>query len=294
MRRCPAMDPAKLPALRNQVWQLLVDAQIHRDLALDEAPPTSDDFDNVILHVDGYLCALKDAQIRGGLHVFGQPPADDALVDTVLAVTRLSQGAVPSLRATVADQSRHRTRPRRPRRDRPGRGAVSIVRREPRRIAGWDPDDIDSPTLRWIAATLVPNLRRATDEIDASARRSRAVATCPPDRAARRAAARRTCCRPVATSIPSTRRRSLRRWRGMSAGVLADRLIERHIAETGRVPTTVGLVLWGTAAMRTTGDDIAEALALARRAPDVGGREPPGQRPRSRSPSTSSAGRGST
>ena len=36
----------------------------------------------------------------------------------------------------------------------------------------------------------------------------------------------------------------------------------RHAAETGRPPTTVGLVLWGTAAMRTGGDDAAEALAL--------------------------------
>jgi cobaltochelatase CobN len=43
---------------------------------------------------------------------------------------------------------------------------------------------------------------------------------------------------------------------------LADRLVERHLAETGTHPTTVGLVLWGTAAMRTTGDDVAQALAL--------------------------------
>jgi cobaltochelatase CobN len=43
---------------------------------------------------------------------------------------------------------------------------------------------------------------------------------------------------------------------------LADRLLERHQAEEGRPPRTVGLVVWGTSAMRTGGDDIAEALAL--------------------------------
>ncbi len=43
---------------------------------------------------------------------------------------------------------------------------------------------------------------------------------------------------------------------------LADRLVERHLDETGTYPTTIGLVLWGTAAMRTTGDDVAQALAL--------------------------------
>jgi cobaltochelatase CobN len=43
---------------------------------------------------------------------------------------------------------------------------------------------------------------------------------------------------------------------------LADRLLERHLAEEGTYPSTVGLVIWGTAAMRTAGDDVAEALAL--------------------------------
>jgi cobaltochelatase CobN len=43
---------------------------------------------------------------------------------------------------------------------------------------------------------------------------------------------------------------------------LADRLVERHIAEEGRPPGSVGLVVWGTSAMRTGGDDVAEALAL--------------------------------
>ncbi len=97
-----AMDPAKAPAFRDQVWDLLVNAEIHRDLDLGDAPPPVDAFDEVVLHVDGYLCALKDAQIRGGLHVLGQVPDGETLIDTVLAVTRLPQGAIPSLRATVA------------------------------------------------------------------------------------------------------------------------------------------------------------------------------------------------
>ena len=43
---------------------------------------------------------------------------------------------------------------------------------------------------------------------------------------------------------------------------LADALIERYRREHGRHPRTVGLVIWGTAAMRTHGDDVAQALAL--------------------------------
>jgi cobaltochelatase CobN len=43
---------------------------------------------------------------------------------------------------------------------------------------------------------------------------------------------------------------------------LADALIARHLEEEGTYPDTVGLVVWGTAAMRTAGDDVAEILAL--------------------------------
>ncbi len=43
---------------------------------------------------------------------------------------------------------------------------------------------------------------------------------------------------------------------------LASALVERHLAEEGRYPASVGLVVWGTAAMRTGGDDMAMALAL--------------------------------
>jgi len=43
---------------------------------------------------------------------------------------------------------------------------------------------------------------------------------------------------------------------------LADSLIARHLADEGGYPRCVGLTVWGTSAMRTQGDDIAEVLAL--------------------------------
>ncbi|WP_010115433.1 cobaltochelatase subunit CobN, partial [Burkholderia oklahomensis] len=42
----------------------------------------------------------------------------------------------------------------------------------------------------------------------------------------------------------------------------AQQLIERHLQEHGDYPRAVGLSVWGTATMRTGGDDIAQALAL--------------------------------
>ena len=43
---------------------------------------------------------------------------------------------------------------------------------------------------------------------------------------------------------------------------LAASLLDRYREDTGEWPASVGLSVWGTAAMRTSGDDIAEVLAL--------------------------------
>jgi cobaltochelatase CobN len=255
-----AMDPAKLPALRDQVWALVVEAQIHRDLDLGEHAPDGHEFDDLILHVDGYLCALKDAQIRGALHVLGAPPAGDALVDSVLAITRLPQGPVPSLRATVAAALDVDL-------DRAGRTDTDRVEAECRRrvedvaAAGWAADGVEDPTLRWVAASLVPNLRRASDELDrlVAGLDGRYIPAGPSGAPSRGGAH----VLPTGRNFYSIDPKAIPSPLAWDVGrALAERLVERHVDETGRVPSTVGIVLWGTAAMRTTGDDVAEALAL--------------------------------
>ena len=44
--------------------------------------------------------------------------------------------------------------------------------------------------------------------------------------------------------------------------LLAQGVIDRYVRDEGRVPESVGLSIWGTSAMRTQGDDIAQVLAL--------------------------------
>ena len=65
-------------------------AQLDHDLGLN-APPEEEVFDEFVLHVDGWLCEIKDAQIRDGLHVLGQPPQGEELINLVLAVLRSPQ-----------------------------------------------------------------------------------------------------------------------------------------------------------------------------------------------------------
>lgn len=243
-----ALDPAKLPAIRAQVWDLLVQAELHRDLGVT-AQPDGDEFDDLVLHVDGYLCELKDAQIRGGLHILGRPPEGEAELDLVLAMTRLPQGDVPPLRRP-AD----------------GRHEVDAAEAEARAtLAGIQSDGWtyagEHPTLRWVCDRLVPALRRTTDEFTntRAALDGRHVPAGPSGAPTRGMAH----VLPTGRNFFSVDPKAIPSRLAWDVGQkLAGQLIERHVKEEGRPPATVGLVVWGTAAMRTGGDDVAEALAL--------------------------------
>jgi cobaltochelatase CobN len=252
-----SLDPSKLPALRDRIWEVLTTAAIDRDLGLDDVPD-EDEFDDLLLHVDGYLCELKDAQIRGGLHTLGQPPAGGTLVDLVLAITRLPHGRVPSLRAAVAASLGLDP-------DAPTSfDAIEAPARELVEAAaarGWRADDDDPRTLRWACEWLVPRLARTTDEI-ANLLTGLAGGYVPagPSGALTRGGAH---VLPTGRNFYSLDPKALPTELSWDVGrKLADELLARHVEEEGAYPRTVGLVLWGTAMMRTQGDDVAEALAL--------------------------------
>jgi len=265
--RIESLDPSKLPAIRRQVWDLLVESQITRDLGI-EAAPADDEFSDVLLHVDGYLCELKDAQVRGGLHTLGLAPEGAALIDMVLAITRQPQGTVAGLRDTVAarlgvDLDAEVA-------DRLGTDAVEAeCRRLVEGLAAEDwnvPVDEADPTLRYIGTRLVPALRRTPDELGSilAGLDGRFVAPGPSGAPTRGMAH----VLPTGRNFYSVDPGSLPSPLAWEVGrTLADRLIERHVREEGRPPASVGLVVWGTAAMRTGGDDVAEALALLGVAP---------------------------
>jgi cobaltochelatase CobN len=245
------LDPSKLAAIQQEVWGLVVTASLHRDLGVDGMPP-GDDFGALVQHIDGYLCELKDAQIRGGLHVLGRPPVGEALVDLVAALTRLPQAGVPSLRTTVAAEL--------------GSDDVDVLEDESRRrlveLASreWSYAGAD-PTLRWVARRLIPALRRTSDEIDALLHGlGGGHVPAGPSGAPTRGMAH---VLPTGRNFYSVDPKALPSPLAWDVGNrLAAEVVARHIAEEGGPPETVGIVIWGTAAMRTMGDDVAEALAL--------------------------------
>jgi cobaltochelatase CobN len=251
-----ALDPTKLASIREKVWDLLVSAQLHRDLGV-AAAPEGRAFDELINHVDGYLCELKDAQIRGGLHVLGASPTGEARLDLLLALTRLPQAGVPSLREAVAARLGFTL-------DSRSRADVDAVDAECRRLLAGQTragSPAEAEVLGWVTASLGPALDRTPDEIGAvlAALDGRWVPPGPSGAPTRGMAH----VLPTGRNFYSVDPKAIPSRLAWEVGRgLADRLLERHVAEEGRYPSTVGLVVWGTAAMRTGGDDVAEALAL--------------------------------
>nr|AIA14566.1 CobN/Magnesium Chelatase [uncultured bacterium] len=263
-----AMDPGKLPAIRSQIWTHMRAAEMHRDLGLDDIPD-EDDFDDFIFNVDGWLCEIKDAQIRDGLHVLGQAPQGEARVNLVLSILRASQiwggetGAVPGLRAALGLK------------DSAQLGAIDEIEEQSRALiqamedANWDVATARSLTdvpdvvrvLEFAATEVVPRLARTTDELDhvLHALEGGFIPAGPSGSPLRGLVNVLPTGRNFYTVDPKAVPSRLA-WE--TGRAMADSLIERHLADTGEYPRSVGLSVWGTSAMRTSGDDIAEVLAL--------------------------------
>ncbi|GAA3508078.1 cobaltochelatase CobN [Streptosporangium album] len=295
-----AMDPAKLPAIRAQIWTLIQAARLDHDLGIGDRPHDAE-FDDFLLHVDGWLCEVKDVQIRDGLHVLGAAPTGGTRVDLVLAMLRARQmwaggEALPGLREalglnedgtagrTGTDEAETLARAlveameERSWDPAAAAGAVAAVlgvdsarssapadavtasETEPRPAAAADPGLVER-ILRFAATEIVPRLARTTDEIDAilHALDGGYVPAGPSG----------SPLRGLINVLPTGRNfysvdpkavPSRLAWETGQA--MADSLLERYRADTGDWPRSVGLSVWGTSAMRTAGDDVAEVLAL--------------------------------
>jgi len=269
-----AMDPAKAPALRGEIWTLITSAQLDHDLGLERAPD-DEIFDEFVLHVDGWLCEIKDAQIRDGLHVLGQKPEGSDLINLVLAILRSPQifggqvNGVPGLRAALGLAA-----------DAP-LSDVDIVETTARDLvealaaADWSvdpipqiverivgmPNDAATAVLRFACQEVIPRLARTGDEITAILH-ALAGGYVP-------AGPSGSPLRGLINVLPTGRnfysvdpKAIPSRLAYQTGQAMADSLLSRHLDETGDYPQSVGLSVWGTSAMRTSGDDIAEVLAL--------------------------------
>ncbi|MEO5873879.1 MAG: cobaltochelatase subunit CobN, partial [Streptosporangiaceae bacterium] len=270
-----AMDPAKLPAIRAQIWTLIQAARLDHDLGLADRPHDAE-FDEFILHVDGWLCEIKDVQIRDGLHVLGQAPQGQVRVDLVLAMLRARQmwaGSQHLVGLREALGLREDGTAGRVDTDTAEELARALV--EAMEAGGWQAatagevtrrvlgrDDEQVGTILGFAATeIVPRLERTTDEIThlLHALDGGYVPAGPSGSPLRGL----INVLPTGRNFYSVDPKAVPSRLAWATGLaMADSLLERYHAENGQWPRSVGLSVWGTSAMRTAGDDIAEVLAL--------------------------------
>jgi cobaltochelatase CobN len=289
------LDPSKIPAMEARIWECMQAAELHRDLGVDEKP---DEFGDFINEVDGYLCEIKDLPIRGGLHVLGEPPEGEPFAEMVAAILRLGAGEVPGLRRAagaayglnetkLAEDGGARAEAPEALSERfPGVVATAsdlLDRLEEAAHAllatlaerGWDAsaagevceavlgfrDEGVTRSLRFACEEVVPRLSHTPEEVsNLIGGLSGGYVPAGPSGSPTRGLVN---VLPTGRNFYSVDPKGLPSALSWEVGRgLADNLLQRHLDEEGRYPETVGIVVWGTAAMRTQGDDIAEVLAL--------------------------------
>ncbi len=277
------MDPRRIRVLARDILELCRSEGIGADCGIE----TGDDETAALRKLDGYLCELKEMQIRDGLHIFGESPTGELATDLLVALLRVPRGneaGAESLHRALARDLGLDFDPL----DCEAAAAWSGPR--PRALLGGDPWRTAGDTverLEALASELVSGARRTPKKW----RRARAVLG-ELDRRLRGAVATsgaaemeglltgldgrfvepgpsgaptrgRTDVLPTGRNFFSVDTRMVPTPAAWTLGwKSAGLMVERHMQEHGTWPRAMAITAWGTSNMRTGGDDIAQALAL--------------------------------
>lgn len=322
------LDPSKLPLLQQEIWNLIKQTNLDKDLAVmlkrdhgdhvhewdDEMTPEGvpvsiaemdgKDIAHLIEDIDGYLCELGAAQIRNGLHTLGQAPAGTALIDMLQSLTRLANIGVPGLSFQIAalfDFDQHSLLDEKGKRLNKVSADFTLLAGRPVVTAADALEIIDElgnhllqllnkyhfnkdlihqvfsetfnrkatdpagqeiiKVLAYACETLMPNLAQTYDEISNLLHGlSGGYIPAGPSGAPTRGMAH---ILPTGRNFYSVDPRALPSQAAWHVGQqLAREVLDRHLKEKGYYPENVAISIWGTSAMRTQGDDVAEILAL--------------------------------
>jgi cobaltochelatase CobN len=276
-------DPRRVAGLAAAILDRARDAGIAGDCGIAD----SEDAATALPKLDGFLCELKELQIRDGLHVFGSGPQGKLLDALLLAFARPGRGAGPAdaslLRALAADLGLGidplDLDPAAPW---TGPGPTVLAGDGAWRTAGDTVERLEGLALRLIAgeAEAEPGWRQSCAVLDWVAAQLRpAVTACGRAEIAGLLAGldgKRVA--PGPSGAPSRGRPEVlptgRNFYSLDTRAVptaaswqlgwksAALLVERYAQEHGSYPRRVALSAWGTANMRTGGDDVAQALAL--------------------------------
>ena len=286
-----SLDPRRAEHLKRQILSLTEADGLAQDAGLDGA----EDETERLQRLDAYLCDLKEAQIRDGLHILGASPTGRQETDLLVALARLPRGG-----GVGADASLIR--------------ALADDLLDPQSEAPFDPLDCDFSTPwggsrpaalamrgggRWRscgdtverlellaadltsgAATPAPEWRATRAVLEEIETRIRPAVSQsgPREIAALLAGLDGRFVEPGPSGAPTRGRLDTlptgRNFYSVDSRALptptawalgwkaAELLVERHLQEEGDWPKAIAMTAWGTSNMRTGGDDLAQAMAL--------------------------------
>jgi cobaltochelatase CobN len=274
------LDRRRLAALRVHIMALAKSERLDMDAGFD-----SDD-DGNLQKLDAFLCDLKEAQIRDGLHVFGTSPQGDLETNLLVALTRTDKNSL--IRALSNDlglapfdplSCRFTDEWKGPRPDTlqhitsdPWRTAADTVERLELLAVealqnNWHLGEQSRKALDYTTQTLRPVLsacgeREMTALLDGlNGSRISPGPSGAPTRG-------KLDVLPTGRNFYSLDNRTLPTPAAWELGkASASALLTRHFQDTGNHLQTAALSAWGTCNMRTGGDDIAQAMALIGVAP---------------------------
>ena len=278
------LDPSRLPVIQERINKLILQENLYLDLGLEKEQFKDPRF-QLQAKIDSYLCELKEAQIRDGLHIFGRCPENRQLRDLIIAIARYpGRGRLGLTRALAEDLGLDfdplcdveiREKTSLSGLDKSLRNAGDLIEYLEEMAAKLVDEMLEGKEelskslpllktqqeLQWIKTNLLPALQQTNQEIVNLLRglEGRFVPSGPSGAPTRG----RPEVLPTGRNFYSVDIRSLPTETAWDIGrKAAEVLIERYTQEHGEYPKTLGLSVWGTSTMRTGADDIAEALAL--------------------------------
>ncbi|MDF1747771.1 MAG: cobaltochelatase subunit CobN [Alphaproteobacteria bacterium] len=280
------VDPRRIKVLKRDILDLTHRIGLSQDCGIQP----DEDEEQALAKLDNYLCELKEMQIRDGLHIFGRAPQGDQLTDLLVALARVQRGAAKEgdaslIRALAKDFEFDGNFdpldcPMGDAWTGPKPAALQTIDTAPWRSNGDTverletlsrhmvlgqaeaPGPYSAVVLNWINGPLremveqcgpaeIAGVLTALDGRFLNPGPSGAPTRGRPD------------VLPTGRNFYSVDTRTVPTPAAWTLGwKSAQLLVETYAQEHGDYPTRLALSCWGTANMRTGGDDIAQALAL--------------------------------
>lgn len=275
------VDPRRIAELRREILSLTTVTGLDMDAGF------TGEEESDLAKLDAYLCELKEAQIRDGLHVFGTAPEGELARDLAIALTRLPRGDggggdASVLRALAADldlgfdplDCEMGTAWAGPRPE-----LLMGLTSDPWRSTGDVLERLELLAVACVEGTPAPGPQSAAVLQAVAEQVLPTIAACgPAEEAGLLTALSGHFVAPAPSGAPTRGRLDVlptgRNFYSVDSRAIptptawklgwksANLLIERHLQDHGDWPRSLLLTAWGTANMRTGGDDIAQCLAL--------------------------------